>query len=126
MILENQNDMHHDSNMEGADSNAYGHFDGPMMRAQAKQLQSALTCQISTTETSMSLRACELNGNGSNMFDEFGFAVSPWTNFSLNLFLYNAWAIKSYSICFSSSECHLSRLSNHACIGVFYKKLWLF
>jgi hypothetical protein len=88
----------------------------------------------------MSLRACELNGNGSNMFvclqirlrswfgsfDEFGFAVSPWTNFSLNLFLYNAWAIKSYSICFSSSECHLSRLSNHACIGVFYKKLWLF
>jgi hypothetical protein len=62
----------------------------------------------------MSLRACELNGNGSHMFaclqirlrswfgsfDEFGFAVSPWTNFSLNLFLYNAWAIKSYSICF--------------------------
>jgi hypothetical protein len=50
------------------DSNAYGHFDGPMTRAQAKKLQSALTCQISTTETSMSLRACELNGNGSNMF----------------------------------------------------------
>jgi hypothetical protein len=35
--------MHHDSNMEVADSNVFGHSDGPMTRAWAKQLQSALT-----------------------------------------------------------------------------------
>jgi hypothetical protein len=62
------NDMHHDSNMEGVDSNVYGHSDGPMTRAQAKQLQSALTSKTSMTEASMSLRTCELNGNCSNMF----------------------------------------------------------
>jgi len=39
-------DVHHDSNMEGVDSNVYGHSDSPMMRARAKQLQSALTSQI--------------------------------------------------------------------------------
>jgi hypothetical protein len=60
--------MHHDSNMEGANSNVHGHSDGPMMRARAKQLQSVLTNQISATEASMSLRACKLNGNCSNMF----------------------------------------------------------
>jgi hypothetical protein len=54
--------------MEGADSNVYGHSYGLMTRARAKQLHSALTSQISTTEASMSLRACKLNVNGSNMF----------------------------------------------------------
>jgi hypothetical protein len=39
-------DVHHESNMEGVDSNMYGHSDSPMMRARAKQLQSALTSQI--------------------------------------------------------------------------------
>jgi len=38
--------MHHNSNMEGADSNMYGHSNGPMTRAQAKQLQSNLTNQM--------------------------------------------------------------------------------
>jgi len=61
-------DMHHDSNMEVANSNVFGHSDGPMTRARAKQLQSALTSQISATKALMSLRACELNGNGSNIF----------------------------------------------------------
>jgi hypothetical protein len=36
-------DVHHDSNMEGVDSNVYGHSDSPMTRARAKQLQSTLT-----------------------------------------------------------------------------------
>jgi len=36
-------DMHHDSNMERADINVYGHSDGLMTRARAKQVQSALT-----------------------------------------------------------------------------------
>jgi hypothetical protein len=61
-------DRHHDSNMEGADSNIYGHLDGPMMRARVKPLQSVLTSWISATEASMNLRACKLNGNGSNIF----------------------------------------------------------
>ena len=61
-------DMHHDSNMEGDDSNMCGHLDGPMMRARVKPLQSVLTSWISATEASMNLRACELNGNGSNIF----------------------------------------------------------
>ena len=83
--------MHHDSNMEGDNSNVYGHSDGPMTRAWAKQLQSTLTSYISVTEASMSFRVCELNGNGSNMFvflqirlgssfgsfDEFEFVVGP-------------------------------------------------
>jgi len=34
----------------------------------AKQLQSALTSQINTTEALMSLRACELNRNDSHIF----------------------------------------------------------
>ena len=38
-----------------------------MTRVQAKQLQSILTSQISVTEALMSLEACEMNGNGSNM-----------------------------------------------------------
>jgi hypothetical protein len=101
--------MHHDFNMEGVDSNVYEHSDGPMTRARAKQLQNALTSQISTTEASMSLRACKLIENGSNMFvclqirlgslfgsfDEFGFAVSPRTNFGPNLLLFNAFENKS-------------------------------
>jgi hypothetical protein len=72
-----------------------------MTRARTKQLQSALTSQISGIEVSMSLRACKLNGNGSNMFvclqirfrswfesfDEFGFAIISLTNFGLNLLL---------------------------------------
>jgi hypothetical protein len=37
------------------------------MRAQAKQLQSILTSQISMTEASMSFEACKMNRNGSNM-----------------------------------------------------------
>jgi hypothetical protein len=36
-------DMHHDSYMEEVDSNVYGHSDGPIKRARAKQLQSVLT-----------------------------------------------------------------------------------
>ena len=60
--------MHHDSNIEGADSNKYGHTDGPMMRARTKQLQSILTSRISVIKASMSLEACKLNENGSNMF----------------------------------------------------------
>jgi hypothetical protein len=36
-------DMHHDYNMKGVDSNVYGHSDGPMMRVRVKQLQSVLT-----------------------------------------------------------------------------------
>jgi hypothetical protein len=36
-------DMHHDYNMEGVDSNVYGYSDGPMMKFQVKQLQSVLT-----------------------------------------------------------------------------------
>jgi hypothetical protein len=60
--------MHHDSNMEGGDSNVYGHSDSPMTIAQAKKVQSALTSQISMIEASMSLRACELNRNGSKIF----------------------------------------------------------
>jgi len=57
----------------------------------------------------MSLRACKRNGNGSNMFvclqirlgslfgsfDEFGFAVSLWTNVGPNLLLFNALENKS-------------------------------
>jgi len=31
--------MHHDSNMEGVDSNIHGYSDGPMTRARAKQLK---------------------------------------------------------------------------------------
>ena len=27
--------------------------------------------------------------------DEFGFVVSPWTNFGLNLLLFNAWENKA-------------------------------
>jgi hypothetical protein len=46
-------DIHHDSNMERADSNLYGYSDGPITRARAKQLQSALTSQISANEASM-------------------------------------------------------------------------
>ena len=61
-------DIHHDSNMKGVDSNVYGHSDGSMTSARAKQLQNVLTSQINATEASMSLRACELNGNGLNMF----------------------------------------------------------
>jgi len=38
-----------------------------MMRAQAKQLQSILTSQISVTEALMSFKACKMNKNGSNM-----------------------------------------------------------
>jgi hypothetical protein len=34
----------------------------------AKQLQNALTSQISVTKDSMSLEACKLNENSSNMF----------------------------------------------------------
>ena len=44
IIEEQLNDMHQDSNMEGVHSNVYGHSNGPMMRARAKQLQSALIC----------------------------------------------------------------------------------
>jgi hypothetical protein len=81
----------------------------------------------------MSLRAHKLNGNGSNMFvlstnkawvmiweflDEFRFVVNLWTNFGLNLLLLMRGKIKP--------EYHISILSNYACIGVLYKKLWLF
>jgi hypothetical protein len=61
-------DMHHDSNMEEANSNVYGHSDGLITRAQTSQLQSSLISQISATEAAMSLEACKLNENGSNMF----------------------------------------------------------
>jgi hypothetical protein len=61
-------DMHHDSNIEGANSNVYGNLHGPMTRVRAKQLQNALKSQISATEASISLKVCELNGNGANMF----------------------------------------------------------
>lgn len=43
-------DIHHDSNMKRVDSNMYEHSNGPMMRAYVKQLESALTSQISVTE----------------------------------------------------------------------------
>jgi hypothetical protein len=59
--------MHHDSYLERADSNVYGHSNGSMKRARVKQLQSALTSQISVIEILMSLEACKQNGNGSNM-----------------------------------------------------------
>lgn len=49
-------DMHHatDSNMDEVVSNVYGASNGPMMRAQVKWLQSALTSQITVIEASMS------------------------------------------------------------------------
>ena len=62
------NEKHHDSNMEEADSNVCEHLDDSMTRAWAEQLHNALTSQISATEDSMSLEACKLNGDGSNMF----------------------------------------------------------
>ena len=60
-------DMHHvtDSNMDGVVSNAYGALDGPMTRAWVKRLQSILTSHISAIEDSMSLKAYEVNENGS-------------------------------------------------------------
>ena len=60
--------MHCDSNMEGVDSNAYGHSNGPMTRVHVKQLQNALISQINATEAPMSLKACKMNGNSSNLF----------------------------------------------------------
>jgi len=42
MLFPKDIDSHHYSNMEGADSNVYGHSDGSMTRTRAKQLQSAL------------------------------------------------------------------------------------
>jgi hypothetical protein len=56
----------------------YKHSDGSMMRAWAKQLQNILTSQISITEASMSLEACKLNGNGSNMFVFFQIRHRSW------------------------------------------------
>jgi len=52
--------MHHGSNMEGANSDVYGHSDSLMTRAQTKQLQSTLTSHISATEALMSLEACRI------------------------------------------------------------------
>ena len=46
--------------MKGSYSNVYGHLDGLVMRAQAKQLQSTLTSEISMTENLMSLEASKL------------------------------------------------------------------
>jgi hypothetical protein len=70
--------MHHDSNMEKVDSKMYGLSDGPMMRARTKQLQSALTSQMSATKVSMSLEAYNLNGNCSNMFVCFQIRLGLW------------------------------------------------
>jgi len=42
MLFSKDIDSHHYSNMEGSDSNVYGHSNGSMTRTRVKQLQSAL------------------------------------------------------------------------------------
>jgi hypothetical protein len=63
--------MYHDPNMEGTFSNVYKHSNGSITRAQTKQLQKTLISQISVIKAWISLEACELNKNNSNIFVGF-------------------------------------------------------